>query len=437
MLLGLTLVSSVILARILGPEGRGLFALVLLLPELARSLALLGFEQANAVYAGLEPRGCRVLVWQSVAVAGVVGGGITVAGVCFIAFGAPGFHALVQGPLWLYLLALLMVPGMLVVDYWYAIIRGMNRIALLNSVEVGSKAAALISVVVVVGLLQLGVTGAVWADAAMKIGTVVLMVVLLEHVGVWGKPSSDRHLWKRTSRFALLAYGGTIAAYLNYRIDEFIIASFLPPEQLGFYVIAFGLAERLWILTGAVANVLLPHLTNSQERDPTLPAVIARHVTLWTGIACLGIFILADTIVQLLFSSAFAAAAPALRCLLPGIFVLSVGKVLVAELHAREKVHYTVWASGIAACLNIVLNVFLLARFGISGVALASSISYSFLSCMVTWYYLWETGVHWTVLLPCRNDLLVYTTLWHHVRVYFFPTVPRVQIQTAANKESR
>lgn len=429
-LVAMALISSVILARILGPEGRGLFALVFLLPELLRSFALLGFEQANAVYAGLEPHGRRALVWQSLGVAIVVGGVVTIAGMAFLAMGAPGFDTLVRGPLWLYLLALAMVPGMLVIEYWYAIIRGMNKILLLNVVDVGTKVVSLLSVVAFVGVLHLGVAGAVWADALIKVGTVVLMVVLLRHVGIWGRPSFDRPLWKRTSRFSLLAYSGTLAAYLNYRVDEFIIAMFLLPEDLGFYVIAVGLAERLWILTGAVANVLLPHLTNSQERDPTLPAVIARHVMLWTSLACLVIFILADVIVQLLFSSAFASSAAALRWLLPGIFVFSIGKVLVAELHAQEKVHYAAWASGIAALINIVLNFLLVPRLGISGAALASSVSYSFLSCMVTWYYLREVGASWTVLVPCRSDLLLYAALWHRSYTYFFPRTPRPEMQT-------
>src|SRR2546425_6743392 len=63
------------LARLLGPEGRGTIALVFLLPELANTLGRLGFDHANAVFAGLDPTGRRALVWQSVAIAGVAGGG--------------------------------------------------------------------------------------------------------------------------------------------------------------------------------------------------------------------------------------------------------------------------------------------------------------------------------------------------------------------------
>src|SRR5262249_23633671 len=140
----LALISSVVLARILGPEDRGLFALVLLLPELVGSFGLLGFEQANAVYAGLEPEGRRALVWQSAAMASLVGGAGAVAGIGFLALGAPGFHGLLRGPLWLYVLPLSTIPGVLVITYWWAILRGMNHIVLMNVVEVAGKGVSLV-----------------------------------------------------------------------------------------------------------------------------------------------------------------------------------------------------------------------------------------------------------------------------------------------------
>ena len=203
--------------------------------------------------------------------------------------------------------------------------------------------------------------------------------------------------------------------YLNYRVDQIIVAAMLPPEQLGFYVIAVGLAERLWIPTGAVVTALLPHLTNSPERDPALPAVIARHVMLWTGAACLLVFALSDVLVRVLYSSAFAPTVAPLRWLLPGIFTLSVGKVLVAEILTREKIRFTVWMSAVAALANVAGNLVLVPRMGISGAALASSISYSLASLVVTWYFLRQTGVSWTVLLPRRSDLLAYSVLWRRL----------------------
>lgn len=407
--LGLSLASSIILARWLGPEGRGVFALVLLLPGLAMSLGLLGFEQANAVFSGLVPERRRELFWQSVAIAVGVGCVITLGCIWFVTLG--GFGGMIRGSVVLYVLALSSVPARMASDYWSAILRGMNRIVLLNVLEVGMKVVSLSLLALFVLWLGLGVTGAVWADFALAVSTAIVLVVLLARLGVGGRPSIDRALWKRTWAFAFPTYCAGVMTFLNYRVDQFIIAALLPAEDLGFYVIAVDLAERLWILTGAVATALLPHLTNSRQRDPALVAVVSRHVMLWTGGACLLLFLLVDHIVSILYSPAFVPAAAALRWLLPGILVLTAGKVVVAEMAAREKIRFTVWLSAVSIVVNIVANFVLIPYMGISGAALASSISYSLVSVVVLWYYLHETRLPWSVLVPRRSDLSVYAAL--------------------------
>lgn len=197
-------------------------------------------------------------------------------------------------------------------------------------------------------------------------------------------------------------------SYLNYRVDQFIIAMLLPPAEIGYYVLAVGLAERLWILTGAVAGPLLPHLTNSPTRDPSLAAVVARHVLVWTGAACLIVFVFSDMLVRLLYSSEFSPTVAPLRWLLPGIFTFSVGKVLVAELLARKKIMHAVWVSTLSTALNIIGNLILIPLMGIAGAALASTLSYSFASAVVIGCYLRETGVPWNALVPRIRDLQVY-----------------------------
>jgi len=411
-LLGLAFVASILLARLLGPEGRGTFALVFLLPELAGTLGRLGFDHANAVFAGLHPTGRRALVWQSVAIAGVAGGAMAIAGACYVSLGAPGFTTLVRGPLLLYLLPLSLVPVVLVNEYWKAIVRGMNCILTLNLLEVAMAVVALVLLGVLVGWLGLGVWGAVWVDAAIVAGTLVVLVGLLRGVGAWGKPSLDRAMAMQSAAFALPAYGGTLLAYLNYRVDQFIIAAWLPPVQLGFYVMAVAMAERLWTLPGSVANALLPHLTSSRECDPALSGCIARHTAIWTGAASCVIFVFADPLIRLIYSPAFADVVAPLRWLLPGVVTLGVGKVVMAELLARKKVRETAYASGIAALVNIAGNVTLVPNMGISGAALASTISYSIFSGILIRYYLRETGVSWTVLVPRRDDLSIYGRLW-------------------------
>ena len=416
MLLGLALVSSLVMARWLGPEGRGMFAVVMLLPQLATTLGLFGFDQANAVYAGLQPHGQRALVWQSVMIAGVAGCLFVFAGVFYLRIGAPGLHASLRGAYWLYIVALACVPANLLSSYWLAILRGMNRILLLNMLEVAVKIVSMILVLVLIVVLGAGVAGAVWADAIMVACMILVLAAFLWESGVLGRPSLDWQTLKRTSRFALPVYGAGVMTFLNYRIDQFIIAILLPPEQLAFYVIAVEIAERIWIIPGAVGMALLPHLTNSRERDPALAAVVARHTILWTGAGCLLFFAVAGVAVSFLYGAAFDAVATPLRWLLPGIFTLTVGKVLVAELAAREKIRFTLWLSLIAAFLNAAANFVLIPRMGLAGAGLSSTLTYSLVSFVIVWYYVWETGVPWRALIPRRSDLPIYIGLWRRFR---------------------
>jgi O-antigen/teichoic acid export membrane protein len=413
-IMALALISSIILARVLGPEGRGLFALVLLMPELVRTFGLLGFDHANVVYAGLEPQGCRALVWQSALLAGIVGGATAIGAMSYIALGAPGFPELARGPLNLYLIALSIVPVALAIEYWFAILRGTNRIILLNVVDVATKLGGVLVLTILLVWFHLGVFGAVLADFVLNVGTLIFLATVLRRANLFGTPTLDRSLFKRTAGFALPAYSSTVMSYLNYRVDQFIIAVLLPPEQLGFYVISVAIAERLWILTGAVGNALLPHLTNSKGRDPAISAVIARHVAIWTGAACLLLVFVAEPVIKIMFSSAFTDSVAPLLWLLPGIFMASVGKILVGELLAREKVHYMVWITGTTALVNIAGNLLLIPSMGISGAALASTLSYGLLSMMMTYFYVKETGVSWNLLIPRWSDLLIYPRFWSY-----------------------
>jgi len=94
---------------------------------------------------------------------------------------------------------------------------------------------------------------------------------------------------------------------------------------------------------------------------------------------------------------------------------LSIGKVLVAELLARERPRYTVLASGAAVVANIVGNLLLVPRIGISGAAIASSVSYSILSAILIVCYLRVTGLSWRALVPRTRDLAVYLALWRQI----------------------
>ena len=184
-------------------------ALIILFPEVAANFASLGFDQANVVYAGLKPEHRRQLVWQSALVAIVIGGLAAVGCMTFLVAEAPGFRSFLQAPLWLYLLVLSTVPCRLVAAYWGEIVRGMNRIFIVNLLDVGMKGFSVILLVTLVGWLRLDVAGAVWVDFSGNVAKTALLFFVLMRLGLWGMPCFDWAVWKRTTRFAFPSYCST------------------------------------------------------------------------------------------------------------------------------------------------------------------------------------------------------------------------------------
>jgi O-antigen/teichoic acid export membrane protein len=81
---------------------------------------------------------------------------------------------------------------------------------------------------------------------------------------------------------------------------------------------------------------------------------------------------------------AFIPSLPALFILLPGVVALSATRVVYVYLTGIGKPALTSYITVFAFVLNIVLNVYLIPRFGIEGAATASLVSYTVSAILLT-----------------------------------------------------
>ena len=70
--IGVSIASSVILGRTIAPTGKGLFAILILIPKSAWTFGTLGLDQVNTVYAGREPERRHTLATTSLVVGLVI-----------------------------------------------------------------------------------------------------------------------------------------------------------------------------------------------------------------------------------------------------------------------------------------------------------------------------------------------------------------------------
>jgi O-antigen/teichoic acid export membrane protein len=182
-------------------------------------------------------------------------------------------------------------------------------------------------------------------------------------------------------------FAGEVLGFLHYRADILMIMLWQGQAQVGLYATAAFLSELLWMIPrGVYAPVFARIAGNGLERRTIR---LASAVTLGvTGAAALAAALLIGPAIGWLYGSDFSGAARPFILLLPGTVLLALPKLLeaplIAELGAPQVL---AWAKGAGLVANLGLNFLLIPRYGISGAAAASSLSYSLQAGLFLWLF--------------------------------------------------
>ena len=373
----IALANAAIIARWLGPEGKGVLSLALLVPGVLALFFGLGIGAANVYFAGSRRLDIEQLTAHSMAFAlmGTAAGAV-VAGL----LAATGWlERLVPGvPLWLLVLAIAGLPMSLLNGFLTAILQGMQRIITINAVSLGQSLIALALTALFVVGLHLSVGGAVLAALGATLGALGILIVLVRGQGGRFWPRWHRQTARVMLAFGLRGYVGNVLQFFNYRLDTFIVNAFLGSAQVGIYGSAVALAELLWYLPNAVGFVIFPKsaATTAAEMNRFTPRVFRLTLAL-TAAGAVVLALLGGLLIRLIYGPAFAAAYLPLLALLPGVVLLGGGKVLTNEIAGRGYVHYNSINAGLALVLTVIFDLLLIPRIGVTGAALASTIAYT------------------------------------------------------------
>jgi O-antigen/teichoic acid export membrane protein len=248
-----------------------------------------------------------------------------------------------------------------------------------------------------------GPDGALWGYAA---GAAVWVVVLTitTALGLRADVPSTRPLKRRFDprvTKALITFGvPVLLTNLLFLIfewtDTFVIAFYLPTEDLSVYNVAFGVVSMPLVLTIAIGMAMLPAM--SQAFGAGRMGLLR---TLWGGalkivdlvlypVAML-LLVLSAPVVVLLYGEAFADAAVPLSMLAVWLFFRPTG-ALSGQLLASMALQVLVLVANlVAVVLNVVLCIALVPEFGIVGAASATTTSF-FVNAVIMYNYARKHG---------------------------------------------
>ncbi len=402
--------TSVLLARGLGAEARGVYALVLLLPSLIVTFTNMGVGSATVYYVASGKHEVTESIKGNIALTFWISLVGVFVGVGLVYFGHDYLFPSV--PLQLLLLSLFLIPLLLLNGSLITILQGLQDFKSYNLVGILPQTITLALIFILVWWLKLNVGGALIAYGVGQLTSVIAVLTLLTQYANLKdmfsiKPSKEYA--RRTLSFGSKIYLGNAVTFLNYRADMFLLNILAGPASVGLYAVSVGLTERLWMVSRSISTVLYPKIASMQDIDEKrgqLTALIARHV-LWLSILMGGaIYILSEWGITLLYGEDYYESAIILRFLLPGAIILGMSRILANDIAGRGKPEINTIQSIIAFIINIIANIVLIPKMGAKGAALASSISYSCLSIMLIIVFSRYTGIHWyKLLLFTRKDI--------------------------------
>lgn len=411
LLFGLSFVSSIIIARSLGPQGKGLYSLAILIPALVASILNMGINSSSVYFIGKGTFSTNRILANALVYSFCVGSGATI----LFFFIIPSLHSnLLKSNLAFYLyITVTMIPFLLIIDNINYVFLGYRKILKLSVLRLIRSCVYVFLIIIFSTFIALSVYKVIIANICGLIVAILLGIYFLIKDKYFTTLSIDRYIFKETMKFGYKLHLGMILQLLNYRIDMLIIATLMTQADLGLYSVSVLIAETIWYLPNSVAQVLYAKVA-SQKKESTnyFTPLVCRSVTLIIFLACLILYGVSDIIIPWLFTSRFFASAMALKLLLPGVLFLSISKILTNDLSGRGFPQYGMIASAISLIATVIFDFVLIPRFGINGASLASSFSYIIHAVIILYAFRRVANVAFHDVFICnRNDFLEYFRL--------------------------
>jgi len=377
---------NVLLARFLGADGMGVYALALTVSAFTSVISLAGLDQALlkhiSIHAGRqESAELRVIYRRAVVISLIVSS--LAAGIVFLA--APLLSETVFGQralTWPLRIMVLSIAPASLLNLTASSLRAVGRIAYSSLVQMALVPLLSLVLFLVLYTVGLGVTGAVVAYVLSTFMVLALSAWLWRvSAPVGGAPSDGKAALSYRALLDVSMPMGWVAVLANLMVvsDTLILGIFRTPSEVGVYTASLRMAVLTGFILVAVNSVTAPKFASLyNEGDMDSLERVARNSTrlmlLLAGPPLL-FFIFAPGYVLGIFGSGFAAGAVPLMIISAAQMINvgsgSVGMLLVmtGRQAAMRNIVFAIMVT------KIVLSFSLIPRFGMVGAALSNGIS--------------------------------------------------------------
>lgn len=209
------------------------------------------------------------------------------------------------------------------------------------------------------------------------LGMMLNAIFLGTHTGERFRPKIDLSLLKAEYSYGGIIFLASCCDFLHYRVDQLMIKQMLGISYLGIYSIAVTLAGLMFLLPSSINSALLGKLYNTNDKQQFRQVMSQTYkLTFWFCLTLSIIGIPLSLLIPLFYGKAFAGAIVSTQILLVGTIFASCAQVSMQYFFSTGQPHIHLIATFSTLMVNIGLNLWLIPLKGITGAAIASCISY-------------------------------------------------------------
>lgn len=407
------LVAGIINARWLGPEGVGVFALLMLVRVFAFRFGNLGFGTAIVFFVARKNVSTRQILWLVLFVGCIAS---VLSGVAILIIWRYSFSPWNDIKPGLFYLCLPSIPMLFFTNYLTRILSGKLRITAANIANVITSVGNVVFLGVLVVAFKLGIIGAILAVLLSDLLTILYCFLYVRKLNGEASEMEQPSSSKEALVYRLWCYGrwSYLLMLLGFFIEELpliLLKNFSATfAHVGLFSRARGLARQSRLVATPVSNVLFPYTTSSTQENATRRTnTLCRNslVVILPTVALVTLCI--KPIILILYGEPFLPAANIFYALTPGLFIWPLGYFLGIHVVASGKPRMLVFASLVTLGVAVMVSWFLVPKYGAVGAGLSTSVIYTTQTFSYLLIYIKVTGASFSdVLLPRRADWLYY-----------------------------
>lgn len=367
---------SVIIARTLGPELQGKYAIYILIPTLLYNLGNLGIG-SSAIYIlnnDFENRySYLVFLKKFIILLAFIN---TFIGAIFIFM---YFHfsntnaSLIEIVLIVCLIPLLLINNIIL--YIFQALRNYNQYSF-NSILPKIIQLLLLILIILFGNNTLFLTLLIFLISNI-LATLYSIYKLAESVNAMEKKYSNIDI-KYVVLYGLKTHLANTVTFINYRLDQLLIGLLINSYSVGVYNVAVIISEKIWSLTNPIITILFPEMSRIQNNDVrvNLTCRLSRLIAFSNIFIGLTFFLFMKYFIDFTFGKEYQEAVLITNVLLIGILLMNIDKILSNYFASIGKPEINMGITNITLISNFILALSFIPFWGIIGAAASTSLAY-------------------------------------------------------------